>query len=141
MCLASGKSRSSFRLPTRCVSGKLWKFPQAAGDPEASYVTTSHSTIMAQVTREWILVLLPGMVALLLYLISSWAKPMKQHWTDVRPCGLWNRPSGATASKVSPTSTLAVRNCCLGSGVGGTCVKSVQVLLNTGMEVRVPGDW
>lgn len=72
-------------------------------------------------------------------LISSWAKPVKQHWTDVRPCGPWDRPSGAAASKVSPTVTLAVRNCCLGNGEGRTFVKSVQVLLNKEMEIRVPG--
>lgn len=74
-------------------------------------------------------------------LISSWAKPVKQHWTDVRLCGPWDRLSGVAASKVNPTITLAVRSCCLGSGEGGTFVKSVQVLLNKEMVIRVPGDW
>lgn len=135
------------------------EFPQAVGDPKASYLITSHSVTLPSLLypewepshkQSWIrklesglyLVLLPGMVALLLPdLISSWAKPMNQHWTDVRPCGPWDRPSGAAASKVSPMITLAVRNCCLGRGAGRTFVKSVQVLLNKEMEIRVPGDW
>lgn len=73
-------------------------------------------------------------------LTCSWAKSMKQHWTNVRPYGPWDRPSGAAASKAKAMVTPAVRIAAWEVGAG-LLMKSTQVLLNKEMDIRVLGGW
>lgn len=150
--MASGKNGSSLRLPTwwMCFrwavevspsSGRLRQFMwpylthswTQTPSPILPRVGTQPSTIIVRETREWIIVLFPGMG-----LTPSWMESTKQHWTgerSYRPRD-WDLQEQQQVKKPCGSPWLPG----LLSGKE-ELTKSVQVILNKEMEIRVLGRW